>query len=215
MLRLLYNIVPRTVWDFFAAPVRKAKKKKYLGGSRPKTAGETSKARQRRLEEAFFDKYCKGKGLDIGFGGDLVADDADGFDWEHGDAQELINIADETYDYVYSSHTLEHMNNPKKALKNWFRAVKPGGYLILYIPHRDLYEKKSTLPSKFNPDHKSMWLPHHGDGKDTLGLKETIEELFDNYEIIYINVCDRGFVNPGNNVQSLGEYSIEAVIKKT
>ncbi len=214
MLQFLYKITPEPIWNFFASPIRKIKKRKYLNGGRPKTEGETSKAKKRREREGFFEKYCNGNGLDIGFGGDIIYHNAQGFDWEHGDAQYLREIEDEAFDYVYSSHTLEHMNDPKIALKNWFRVVKPGGYLILYIPHRDLYEKTNSLPSRFNPDHKSMWLPEYGDGKDTFGLKETLEEVIDGFEIIYIKVCSEGYVNPDNSLQSSGEYSIEAVIKK-
>ena len=87
--------------------------------------------------------------MDIGFGGDSIVPNATGWDFEHGDAQYLKGLNDEQFDFVYSSHTLEHMQDPAVALKNWYRVLKKGGYLIIYIPHRDLYESKKTLPSKF------------------------------------------------------------------
>jgi len=62
----------------------------------------------------------------------------------------LKGVADETYDFVYSSHTIEHLPDPSEDIKNWFRVLKPDGYLIIYFPHRDLYEKKQ-LPLRFNP----------------------------------------------------------------
>ena len=68
----------------------------------------------------------------------------------NGDAQNLKGIDDESLDFVYSSHCLEHMVDVRIALLNWFRVVRKGGYLILYIPHRDLYEKQDKLPSRFN-----------------------------------------------------------------
>ena len=118
---------------------------KYRVSGRPTRFGETTKARQRRSQEGFFEKYCQGKGLDIGFGGDLLSENCRGYDFEHGDAQYLRGIKNSCFDFVYSSHTLEHLKDPICTLKNWWRVLKLGGYLILYIPHRDLYEKKKTI----------------------------------------------------------------------
>lgn len=39
------------------------------------------------------------------------------------------------YDFLLSSHNLEHFANPIKALKEWQRVVKPGGYLIIVLPY--------------------------------------------------------------------------------
>lgn len=50
-------------------------------------------------------------------------------------------VDDESFDFVYSSHCLEHMYDVQTSLKNWFRVVRKSGYLILAIPHRNLYEK--------------------------------------------------------------------------
>lgn len=41
------------------------------------------------------------------------------------------------YDGVISSHTIEHVANPLRALKAWRRATRPEGYLVLVVPHRD------------------------------------------------------------------------------
>lgn len=53
------------------------------------------------------------------------------------EATELPFIADSTYDFVMSSHMLEHSANPLKALREWLRILKPGGTLLLVLPHRD------------------------------------------------------------------------------
>ena len=102
---------------------------------RPQCDGETSKARGRRIESGFFERYCSGEGLDIGYGGDLLKAGCVGWDWEHGDAQYLATVDDESFDFAYSSHTLEHLHDPAEALRNWFRVIRHGGYLILlYSP---------------------------------------------------------------------------------
>jgi len=41
------------------------------------------------------------------------------------------------YDVVISSHTIEHTANPLRALKVWRDATKPGGHLLLVVPHLD------------------------------------------------------------------------------
>lgn len=48
----------------------------------------------------------------------------------------LEGIADATYDFVLSSHNLEHMANPIKALNNWKRVLKPRGFLLLVLPDK-------------------------------------------------------------------------------
>lgn len=53
------------------------------------------------------------------------------------EATELNGISDDAYDLVLSSHCLEHIANPLKALKEWRRICRPGGYLCLIVPHRD------------------------------------------------------------------------------
>ena len=184
----------------------------FLG--RKRSYGETHKAHARRVREGFFEKYCQGKGLDIGYGGDPILPGVRGWDFEHGDAQLLKGIDDNEFDFVYSSHLLEHLPDTELSLCNWWRVLKPGGYLLLLLPHRDLYEKKKTLPSRFNSDHEHFFLPDKDDPPDTIGIAPLIRRLFDDGEIIYCNTCDEGYKNPGDEVQSEGEFSIEIVIRK-
>lgn len=175
---------------------------------------ETSKARPRREREGFFDLYCKGHGLDIGHGGDLLLPTMDGFDLEDGDAQDLASVADASYDFAYSSHTLEHMPDPAAALRAWFRAVRPGGYLLLYVPDRDLYEKRTRLPSRWNPDHRAFFLLDRDDPPDTLGLVPLIERTLEGAQIVYARRCDEGHTEDDPVIHSDGEYSLEVVLSK-
>ncbi|MCK9425667.1 MAG: class I SAM-dependent methyltransferase [Ignavibacteriaceae bacterium] len=212
--KLFYNISPKLIRRIASSLRRSYLISNYNKGKRPFNRGETSKAKPRREQEMFFEKYCIGKGLDIGFGGDLIVPTTDGYDFEHGDAQYMKSIPDNKYDFVYSSHTLEHMNDAAVALRNWYRVVKKNGYLILYIPHRDLYEKKKTLPSFFNEDHKHFFLLNDDEDPDTLGILPLVARTLCNYEIIYAKECSRGYTVTEPNVHSDGEYSIEVVIKK-
>lgn len=181
---------------------------------RKRAYGETHKAHARRVREKFFERYCRGRGLDIGYGGDPVTPDVQGWDFEHGDAQLLRGLDDESFDFVYSSHLLEHLPDCELALKNWWRVLKPGGYLILYLPHRDLYEKKTRLPSRFNSDHKHFFLPERDEPPDTLGVVPLLERALPGVCLVYCKTCDEGYVDPGPERPSEGEFSIEVVARK-
>jgi SAM-dependent methyltransferase len=53
------------------------------------------------------------------------------------EATELAVIPSSTYDFVVSSHTLEHIANPLRALQEWLRVLKEHGFLVLIVPHKD------------------------------------------------------------------------------
>lgn len=48
----------------------------------------------------------------------------------------LGSIAKCTYDFVLSSHNIEHFANPLKALFEWKRVLKDFGFLLLVLPNR-------------------------------------------------------------------------------
>lgn len=178
--------------------------------------GETDKAKERRLREGFFDKYIKGPGIDIGCQNDPV--DPEFRKWDFilgdGDATFMEGVEDNTYQTVYCSHIIEHLSEPVLGIRNWYRITAPGGHLIILAPHRDLYEKKKALPSHWNHDHKTMWLPETQEAPDTRSLKDTILEAIPDADIISLRVLDEGWEPRPENVHSCGEYSIEAIIRK-
>lgn len=51
------------------------------------------------------------------------------------DGSQLTPVADSSYDFVLSSHNLEHFANPVKALMEWKRVLRPTGGLILVLPY--------------------------------------------------------------------------------
>ena len=53
------------------------------------------------------------------------------------EATDLGRIADERYDFVISSHTIEHISNPLRALLEWRRVLRPIGVLLLVCPHKE------------------------------------------------------------------------------
>ena len=54
-----------------------------------------------------------------------------------GEAAELKAVKDASYDFVLSCHSLEHVANPIKALKDWSRVMKSNGRLVLVLPNKE------------------------------------------------------------------------------
>lgn len=48
-----------------------------------------------------------------------------------------IPLPDDSEDFVLSSHVIEHCPDAVRALVEWYRIVRPGGYLFMIVPHRD------------------------------------------------------------------------------
>jgi SAM-dependent methyltransferase len=132
-------------------------------------SNECSKAAKRRaLDPAFTDLFFVGEGIDIGAGPDGLSSRAALFprmgtvrlwDIPDGDAMIMAGVEDNTFDFVHSSHCLEHMVNPETALGHWIRIVRPGGFVVVTVPDEDLYEQ-GVWPSTFNSDHKATFTTH-------------------------------------------------------
>jgi ADP-heptose:LPS heptosyltransferase len=107
-------------------------------------------------------RYTRGRGLEIGCGMEKAFPHFIGVDNGHhfgrgaaeivASADNLALFADESMDFVFSSHVLEHMADMEAALREWARVIKPGGYLCLYVPSANLYPKCGEPGA--NPDHK-------------------------------------------------------------
>lgn len=128
----------------------------------------------------------QGSGIDIGCGSDPVTPTARRFDREHGDANVASQYVKEQFDFVYSSHCLEHMHNPRMTILDWWKLVKPGGHLFIIVPDEDLYEQ-GVFPSRFNEDHKATF---------------TISKA-SSWSAKSINVLELGQSLPGGQIVSL------------
>lgn len=172
---------------------------------------ETLKAHPRRAREGWFTRFLLGEGVDVGAGPDPVTPDCAVWDARNGqDAHELTG----EYDWVYSSHCLEHLSDPERALRSWWSCLRPGGRLIVCVPHRDLYEKRLDLPSRWNGDHKHFWLPVASDRPGTRGLLETVMAALPDAELLRLSVEDTGWEPVPEEQHSHGEYQAELLVRK-
>ncbi len=52
------------------------------------------------------------------------------------EASDLKGIEDDSYSFLLSSHNIEHLANPLKAIQEWKRVVKPNGYFLFVVPNK-------------------------------------------------------------------------------
>lgn len=176
---------------------------------------ETQRSHAFRQASGFYDEFMKGNGLDIGYKGSLeealpVLPTATGVDVDYpGYDGKCLPFSDESQEYVFSSHTLEHISDTTQAIREWFRVLKTNGYLIIIVPHYMLYEKKAYLPSNWNADHKYFYSP-------ALLMQQIEASLTPNtYRLRRLIDNDRGYdysIPPDRH--SNGCYEIECVIQK-
>lgn len=190
---------------------------------------ETSKALIRRLQDArYANTYFKGVGIDIGCGDDPVSKYQQQFplmtglkpwDLADGDAQLMEGAEDNAYDFVHSSHCLEHLYDPYEAFDNWIRICKPGGHIITTIPDEDLYEQ-GVWPSNHNPDHKTSWTisKEKSWSPVSINLLEFLYQYKDKVEILKVELINSAFIYGiqrfDQTYHSISECAIEFIVRK-
>jgi SAM-dependent methyltransferase len=190
---------------------------------------ETSKAVMRRLHDSrFATRYFVGNGIDIGAGSDALGQYGELFplmescrpwDLQDGDAQLLAGVPDNALDFAHSSHCLEHMRDPREALKHWLRVVRPGGHLVVLVPDEDLYEQ-GVFPSTFNTDHKWTFTLHKAKSwsAQSVNVLALLGEFADRAQAVKIELLDAtfrfGVERLDQTMTPIGESAIEFVLRK-
>lgn len=192
---------------------------------------EQSKAVKRRFYDgAFHTRYFVGDGIDVGGKPDPLdqyigifpaMQSVRTWDIKDGNGQFLSGIPDNSYDFLVSSHSLEHMVDVRETLKNWIRVVKPEGFLIITVPDEDLYELENW-PSKFNADHKwtftiykrNSWSPK---SINVVDLIIEFASLIEVERIVLLNDFFREALRLrkyDQTLTSVAECSIEFIVRK-
>jgi len=190
---------------------------------------ECSKAIPRRLHDSnFVRKYFVGRGIDIGGKPDPLelykelfcgCTDIKTWDLEDGDAQDMQGVADSTFDFVFSSHCLEHIREPANALKNWIRITKPGGHLVITVPDEDMYEQ-NRFPSTHNKTHLWTFTIHKRQSwsSRSLNLSDILAGEAEAVRILKIEELNADYryrlPRYDRTVSPVGEAAIELILRK-
>lgn len=177
---------------------------------------ESSKSYAAKIANGFFERYMSGPNvMEIGYKGYYgktvpIVPQAIGVDVGYpGYEGARFPFADATFDAIYSSHCFEHIGDWLGVLRDWYRMLKIGGFLIIVVPHQLLFERKRSLPSPINPDHKRFYTPR--------SLLAEVETALDenSYRVRHLVENDAGFdyaIMPYQGTD--GCYEIELVIEK-
>lgn len=191
----------------------------------PSAGDEAANSYERRKFLGYFDTYFSEKKsiLDVGCGHNPVVPHATPWDLANGDgdATYLEGVGEESYDTVYASHLLEHLEKPSVALERWWQVVKTGGHLMVVVPDEDLYEQ-GIWPSVFNSDHRNSfttWKNREEAPPHSLSLLELVMNL-PNSKLISLSICDKGYdygkLKPQKPVDQCGaERQIELILEKS
>jgi SAM-dependent methyltransferase len=190
---------------------------------------ECSKAVMRRVRDnRFAARYFVGDGIDVGAGEDPLHTYRELFprmtscqpwEWSQGDGQLLAGVPDGSLDFVHSSHSLEHLDDPREALANWIRVLKPGGHIIILVPDEDLYEQ-GIFPSTFNPDHKNTFTIGKKDSWSprSINVMELLSAFSHRLQVVKIELLDATFLHDvarcDQTMTPIGECAIEIVMRK-
>lgn len=109
-------------------------------------------------------QYVQGRILDIACGNEKITPQATGVDGRALPGVDIVTddlvtlwdtqrYGDQAceYDTIFSSHFLEHIEDPAYMIHCWSNCLKSGGHLVLYLPDKSLYD------SHQNPEHMMNW----------------------------------------------------------
>lgn len=165
---------------------------------------ETSKCRSSLA------RFCKGNGLDVGYGGDPIVPTAICVDLHnpyahykshpqhlHGDGSNLHWFASDCLDYVYSSHVLEDFIDTEEVLREWSRVLKPGGKMVLFLPDEKTYREHCAVngnePNKHHV-HKEFSLNYLKNTVELIGGLKVIHESFPVAEYSFEFVLEKSII---------------------
>lgn len=153
-------------------------------------------AKYRHLTEP----YCQGAGVDIASQGDAVVPWAMSFDLPEPEFSryssgqpakgpihlrghaEKLPFDGGSLDFVYSSHLLEDFADPLPILAEWTSCVRIGGYIVILVPDKELWNAAIAKGQPPNCAHQHEYRVGE--------LSEIFTTYFGHFEIIHDRLTD-------------------------
>jgi SAM-dependent methyltransferase len=178
--------------------------------------GEAGRSFKAKLSNGFFSSYMAGEvTIDVGYRGAFtdavpILPYAIGVDLDYpGYDGKRLPFPDESVDTVHSSHMLEHVVDFRATIRDWYRVVRPGGFIVCVVPHQFLYEKRRALPSSWNADHKRFYTPASLLWEFETSLRPNT------YRVRHLRDNDEGYTYEiGPEAHPGGGYEVELVVEK-
>ena len=120
------------------------------------------------------------------------------------------DAASETGDDVVAAYrVLQEADDYRGTLQRWFARVRPGGHLIVVVPHAFLRERQTALPSRWNAHQKRLYTP-------ASLLSEVEEALVPNsYRVRWLGDLDDGYdYDQPVLIEPAGESDVAVVIER-
>jgi len=135
----------------------------------------------------FAQQFCYGAGLDIGGTPTCTLPGATAINISCLNDYDALHLPDELFDFIFSSHTIEHIPDYQEALHIWTNHLRPGGILFLYLPHPDMNYWHPTVCKK------------HFHSLSPILIEQQLYEM--NYRVVlttgrdlYFSFCSVGFL---------------------
>lgn len=156
-------------------------------------------------------RYCTGCGVDIASHGDPVVPWAINFELPapeyatyndnnrplgpiqiSGNAR-VLPFNSDSLDFVYSSHLLEDFEDWAPLVQEWYRTLKPGGYMVILIPDETLWKAAIAAGQPDNPAHKHLGkVGELSEVGKSIGLVPVVDRLTDlypnDYSILFVGM---------------------------
>ena len=120
-----------------------------------------------------------------------------------------LPFPDDSQDAVCSDRILQHITDYRCAIAEWFRVLRVGGFLVIAVPHQFLFERKLSLPSRFDTSHQRFYTA----ASLLLEIEEALDPL--SYRVRFLEDNDSGFdyAKPPKRAPS-GSCELVAVLEK-
>lgn len=117
----------------------------------------------------------------------------DSIHWHTCDLNSPTAIAGRSFDAIFSAELIEHLENPRALAREWFRLLKPGGWLLFSTPNNESLRSVLALICR---GHYSAFGETSYPAHITALLRKDIERITREagFEMIQIHSTDHGML---------------------